>query len=189
MHNKKGSFNLMGGVLILLLTIPLIYAGAYGVGSYGLGVHGVGEVSASSENGGGGGSSSISLICTLGTIQCIDSLHYQECLKFGLRNKWSDVLSVQEGYHCLAGKVIELEETKIKKGEVVDEIPEITEEVSAEKPSEKETEESKTSLMVQTGKRIKQFLVEFNKLWLIPIFTAVLTTIIVSYLLKKKKKE
>jgi hypothetical protein len=67
MKIKKENIVLLG--LLILLVLPLVYAGNYNEGIYGSGVHGVGPESSSSSSGGGGnsggsGGGSIASECT-----------------------------------------------------------------------------------------------------------------------------
>jgi parallel beta-helix repeat protein len=64
---------------------------------------------------GGGGSGGISLICQTGAIQCINSIHYKECLKYGTTNQWSETLDVPKGFQCQFGKIVELEKEEVIK--------------------------------------------------------------------------
>lgn len=70
----------------------------------------------SSEAGGGGGSGgaggaggTVPLVCRIGTIQCVGLTQYQECLKEGSANKWSETRIVPEGKECKFGMLKEIE--------------------------------------------------------------------------------
>jgi hypothetical protein len=123
--------------------------------------------------GGGGSSSSIPLICQIGTIKCISSLQYQECLEYGTTNKWSKVKDVKERYQCKSGKIVEIEAEELT-GE------KFTEETQPAHP--KPTEESKET----TPKRgFYKTIKNLTWLWLTLIIT-IITGITIFWLKKKR---
>jgi hypothetical protein len=114
----------------------------------------------------GGGGSSQTTTCSIGTIQCINSLHYKECLEYGTTNKWSETLDLPKGSQCRFGKIVEL-----KKEEIKEDIKEEPEEEKQEiKEEEETTPESKTTL---------------SWLW---VTIAVITILLIVYSFLRKKK-